>query len=151
MWPGHVHIFKGTSMFYPARIKPDGDGWMVSFPDIPEALTGGATHEDAIEMAKDALQTALEFYFDDKREIPEPSKLRKGLVAIELPTSVAAKVLLLNEMIKQKVRPAELARRLGTTSQEVNRLTQLRHATKIDGIDNALHALGKRLDLRAVD
>ena len=63
---------------------------------------------------------------------------------------MAAKVLLLNEMVKQKVRPSELAKRLSTTSQEVNRLTQLRHTTKIDGINSALHALGKRLEMRAV-
>ncbi|MEO8653699.1 MAG: type II toxin-antitoxin system HicB family antitoxin, partial [Ramlibacter sp.] len=83
-------------------------------------------------------------------EIPAPSRVKRGQVAIDLPASVAAKVLLLNEMITQKVRPSELARRLGTTAQEVNRLTQLSHATKIDGIDNALQALGKRLDIRAL-
>lgn len=137
-------------MYYPARVEPDGDGWMVSFPDIPEALTGGATREEVVDLAKDALQTALEFYFDDKREIPPPSKVKRGQIAIELPTSVAAKVLLLNEMIKQEVRPADLARRLGTTPQEVNRLTQLGHSTKIDGISNALLALGKRLELSTV-
>lgn len=137
-------------MFYPAKVEPDGNAWMVSFPDLPEALTAGSTRDEAIEMARDALTTALEFYFDDKRKIPAPSKLKRGQVAIELPASVAAKVLLLNEMIAQHVRPAELARRMGTTAQEVNRLTQLRHATKIDGIDIALHALGKRLELRAV-
>ena len=59
-------------------------------------------------------------------------------------------MLLLNEMVKQKVRPSELARRLGTTAQEVNRLTQLKHATKIDGIDQALSVLGKRLQITAV-
>lgn len=147
---GGVHRKAVEFMYYPARIEPDGDGWMVSFPNIPEALSGGATREEAMEFAKDALQTALEFYFDEKRKIPEPSKLKKGHVAIELPASVAAKVLLLNEMIKQQVRPADLARRLGTTPQEVNRLTQLGHATKIDRISNALLALGKRLELRAV-
>ena len=138
-------------MFYPAKAEPDGNGWMVSFPDIPEALTSGSTKEEAIEMAGDALTTALEFYFDDRREIPAPSKVKRGQVAIELPASVAAKVLLLNEMIVQRVRPAELARRLGTTAQEVTRLTQLRHSTKIDGINSALHALGKRLEMRAVE
>ena len=137
-------------MHYPALIKPDGDGWLVTFPDIPEALTAGSTHEEAIDMAKDALVTALEFYFDDKREIPAPSRVKRGQVAVDLPASVAAKVLLLNEMIAQNIRPSELARRLGTTAQEVNRLTQLSHATKIDGIDNALQALGKRLDIRAL-
>lgn len=59
-------------------------------------------------------------------------------------------MLLLNEMVKQKVRPSDLAKRLGTTPQEVNRLTQLTHTTKIDGIANALHALGKRLEIRPV-
>lgn len=101
-------------------------------------------------MAKDALVTALESYFDDRREISEPSKLKKGQESIELPASVAAKVLLLNEMVRQKVRPSDLARRMGTTAQEVNRLTKLRHSTKIDGIANALQALGKRLELRVV-
>jgi len=37
-----------------------------------------------------------------------------------------------------------------TTPQEVNRLTDVHHTTRIDGIAAALHALGKRLDLRAV-
>jgi antitoxin HicB len=138
------------AMRYPASIKPDGEGWMVSFPDIPEALTGGATHEEAMAMAGDALVTALEFYFDDKREIPPPSRVKRGQVAIDLAPSVAAKILLLNEMVRQKVRPAELARKMGTTAQEVNRLTQLRHATKIDGIGSALQALGKRLEIHVV-
>jgi antitoxin HicB len=137
-------------MKFPAVIKPDGDGWLVTFPDIPEALSAGSTWEEAVAMAKDAIVTSLEFYFDDKREIPEPSRVKKGQVGIELPASVAAKVLLLNEMIKQKVRPSELAKRLGTTAQELTRLAQLSHVTKIDGIDNALQALGKRLDIRAV-
>jgi antitoxin HicB len=52
-------------------------------------------------------------------------------------------------MLRQKVRPAELARRLGTSPQEVNRLTNLRHPTKIDRVDAALRALGKRLIVKA--
>ena len=90
-----------------------------------------------------------EFYFDDNRPVPLPSKAKRGQAVVELPPSVAAKVLLLNEMLRQKVRPVELARRIGTTKQEINRLTNLRHPTKIDRIDAALRALGKRLFLDA--
>ena len=61
------------------------------------------------------------------------------------------KVLLLNEMIAQNVRPAELARRLHTTPQEVNRLTNVRHTTRIDDIAAALRALGKHLEMRVVE
>jgi antitoxin HicB len=68
---------------------------------------------------------------------------------VELSPSIAAKVLLLNEMLRQRVRPIDLARRLGTTRQEVNRLTNLRHPTKIDRIDAALRTLGKRLFVEA--
>ena len=136
-------------MISPAVTTADGDGWLVAFPDIPEAPSAGNTWEEAVDMAGDALVTALEFYFADKREIPSPSRPKKGQVQVELPASVAAKVLLLNEMVKQKVRPSELARRLGTTAQEVNRLTQLKHTTKIDGIDQALSMLGKRLQITA--
>jgi hypothetical protein len=52
--------------------------------------------------------------------------------------------------LQQHVRPAELARRLKTTPQEVNRLTNVQHTSRIDGIAAALKALGKRLDMRTV-
>jgi antitoxin HicB len=39
---------------------------------------------------------------------------------------------------------------LGTSAQDVHRLTQLRHSTKIDGIESALQALGKRRQISAV-
>ena len=56
----------------------------------------------------------------------------------------------LNEMIAQNVRAAKLARRLHTTPQEINRLTNVRHTTRIDGIAAALQALGKHLDIRVI-
>ncbi len=134
---------------YPARLYKDGKFITVSFPDIPEAHTFGNNRVHALAMAKEALELAMEFYFDDMRPVPMPSKPRRGQAVVELAPSVAAKVLLLNEMLRQKVRPIDLARRLGTTKQEVNRLTNLRHPTKIDRIDQALRALGKRLFVEA--
>ena len=136
-------------MKFPVILTPDEEagGFVVTFPDIPEAITQGETLDEALKMAQDALETALEFYFDDKRAIPRPSKPKRGQHTVVLPPSLAAKVLLLNEMLAQNVRPAELARLLHTTPQEVNRLTNLRHTTRIDGIDSALRALGKRLEV----
>lgn len=133
---------------YPARIVRDGDGFMVSFPDIPEALTQAATREEALEMAADALTTAMDFYFEDRRHVPAPSQAKRGQVLVDLPASVAAKVLLLNELIAQGMRNAELARLMNVSPQEVSRLTDLHHATKVDAIDAALQTLGKRLELR---
>ena len=131
------------------RDKKDG-GFVVTFKDVPEAITQGDTVPQALAAAKEALESAMDFYFEDKRAVPAPSKPKRGQHVMELPASLSAKVLLLNEMIAQNVRPAELARRLKTTPQEVNRLTNVRHTTRIDSIAAALQALGKQLELRAV-
>jgi antitoxin HicB len=130
---------------YAARITPDDAGFTVTFRDIPEALTSGATREEALEMAADALALAMDFYFEDRRPVPLPSNAKRGETRVALPASLSAKVLLLNEMIVQQITPAELARRLHTRPQEVNRVIDLGHTTKIDTIAAALVALGKRL------
>jgi antitoxin HicB len=136
---------------YPANFKPqDEGGFVVTFPDIPEAITQGEDVADTMVHAADVLESALDWYLEDGRPIPAPSKPKRGQYMIELPASLSAKVLLVNEMVAQKVRPAELARRLKITPQEVTRLIDVHHTTKIDGIAVALKALGKTLEMRAV-
>jgi antitoxin HicB len=136
---------------YPAHLEPQPEGgFTVTFPDVPEAITQGEDVDDALLHAADVLESALDFYIEAGRAIPMPSKARRGQRVVELPASYAAKVLLLNEMAVQKVRPAELARRLKVTLQEVNRLIDWRHTSKIDGIAQALKVLGKTLEIRAV-
>jgi len=135
---------------YPAKIARDGDGYVVTFPDIPEAITGASTQADAFEMAVDALTTAMDFYFEDRRPVPPPSMLKRGQIAVDLPLSISAKVLLLNEMVAQGKNPVELARQMSVRPQEVTRLLDLHHPTKIDTVSAALKALGRRLDLQLV-
>ena len=98
-------------------------------------------------MAVDALRTAMDFYFEDRRPVPAASTLRTDEEEIELPPSIAAKVLLLNELIEQGIAPAELARRMGIAKQEVTRIIDLHHSTKIDTIAAALSAAGRSLEL----
>jgi antitoxin HicB len=138
-------------MYYPAKLTRQSVGnYAVRFPDVPEALTLGDTVEEALRHAADALESALDFYFEHNRPVPMPSAPKRGHHLVELPTSAAAKVLLFNELLAQQVRPAELARRLSLPRQNVNRLLDLRHPTKIDSIAAALKALGKTLEIQAV-
>ena len=134
-------------MLYPAKLKAEGRDYVVTFRDIPEAITQGNTREEAIAMAADALATAIAFYFEDHRPVPMPSKTQGSEVDIRLPASLSAKVLLLNEMLARNVTPSELARRMGTSPQVVNRIMDISHTTKIDTIADAFQAIGARLDL----
>ena len=68
-------------------IGPDyyiSDGFVVTFRDVPEANTQGDTFIEALEMAQDALKTAMEFYDEDAKPRPKPSEPQQGDVMIEL-------------------------------------------------------------------
>ncbi len=118
---------------------------MVSFPDIPEALTQGDTREEALEMGLDALITSFDFYFEDNQRVPAPGDITGDFV--EVPASVAAKVLMLNAFLDSGLTQVELASRMGVKKQEVTRIFDLHHSTKIDTIQKALSALGRRLEM----
>ncbi len=134
-------------MQYPATFTKLDDGYGVTFRDIPEAITQGATYNEAVEMAEDALVTAMDFYFEDNRPVPIASNPQDDEVMVSLPLSIWAKVLLLNALLDSHVSQAELARRMGIKKQQVTRIVNLEHTTKIDTLEKAFKALNKRLDL----
>jgi antitoxin HicB len=139
-------------MKFPAKFEPDPDdgGFVVTFRDIPEATTQGDDEADATAMAEDVLISSIEYYLDKKRPIPAPSPLQPGEKLIAIPAIAAAKVLLLNEMLTQKIGPSELARRMGTIPQNVNRLIDVRHTSKLESVEQAFSAMGKHLELSLV-
>lgn len=67
---------------YPCKLTDDEDGGLVAtFPDVPEAITGGRDLDEALAEAEDALAVALEGYVLEGRDIPTPSP-----VAIDQPS-----------------------------------------------------------------
>ena len=93
---------------YPAFFAPaEEGGFVVTFPDVPEAITQGEDLADAIAMAKDALETALSFYLDEGKDLPKPSR-PKGKHARMVPASlsVATKLAHYAEMRRAGVRKA---------------------------------------------
>ena len=58
-------------MEYPARFVRDkvSGGFVVTFPDVPEAITEGETFEAAMLMAQEALELALALH-EHSRDLP---------------------------------------------------------------------------------
>jgi antitoxin HicB len=136
---------------YPAKLAVDTNGtYRVTFPDIPEATSVGGDRHEALVKGLDALESAIDAYFDKKRQIPAPSKPKKGQPVVTLPALVVSKVLLANEMIRQGIRKSELARRLNVYMPQVDRLLDPRHSSKLDAIEAAFDKLGKRLEVSIV-
>ena len=90
-------------LVWPADLERQEDGSiLVSFPDIPEALTEGATEAEALIEAQDCVIAALGGYVEGRHPIPAPSPVR-GRTSVALPVLVAAKIALYDAMHEQGV------------------------------------------------
>ena len=132
-------------LVWPADLQRQEDGSiLVSFPDIPEALTEGATEAEALVEAQDCVIAALGGYVESRHPIPAPSPVR-GRTSVALPVLVAAKIALYGAMHEQGIGNTALAERLGLSEGAVRRLIDLDHRSHIGQVETALHALGQRL------
>ena len=131
---------------YPCQLTPDEDGGLVAtFPDVPEAITGGDDRTEALAMAEDALATALAGYVHEKWEIPTPSEPVDGQFSVPVPSVVAAKLALYSAMRAQRITKVELAERLGVTESAVRKLTNPDHRSHMSQVQRALREVGRRL------
>ncbi|MDI6600806.1 type II toxin-antitoxin system HicB family antitoxin [Calorimonas adulescens] len=62
-----------SAVFEPGNIK----GYVITFPDLPGCITEGDTLEDALAMAKDALELHLYGMEEDGNFIPQPTPPEK--------------------------------------------------------------------------
>ncbi len=133
---------------YPVTLANDGDTLLVTFVDVPEAITFGADEAEALLNAVDALEAGLSFYVDARKPLPVPSKARRGQKTVRPSALECAKLGVYQAMMDQGIRKAELARRLGWHMPQVDRLFDLRHASKMEQIEAAANVLGKQIEVR---
>ena len=132
---------------YPVKLLKDtNDTILVDVPDVPEAHTFGEDREEALLRAPDAIESALLCYIDLRRDIPMPRATSKGPF-VTLPALTEAKVALYTAMRTAKIGKAELARRLNCHLPQVDRLLDLRHASRLDQLEAAFRALGRQLSI----
>ena len=131
---------------YPCTLTPEEEGGLlVTFPDVPEALTCGDDRGDALAMAKDALAVALAGYVHERRDIPAPSATAKGMELVPLPPVIAAKLALYTAMRAEGITKVALAARLGLSEAAVRKLLDPDHRSHIGPVEKALKAVGRTL------
>ena len=133
-------------LVYPITLEEDDGSVLATSPDFPELTTFGDDREEALARTVHALEEAIAARIHDRRDIPAPSR---GETCAVLPTLTSVKVMLYQGMREQGIGKAELARRLGWHMPQVDRLLDLRHRSRLDKMDAALAAIGRRLYVTA--
>ncbi len=137
-------------MDYSVVLGRDDEGAvLVTFPDFPEARTTGEYEADALARARQTLSALLGTYIQQRRRIPTPSPHAGPVITV--PLLVEAKVRVYEAMQEGGVGRADLARRLRWHRPQVDRLLNVQHASRLDQLEAAIAALGRRFRLNVED
>ena len=139
------------SFLYPARLRRSGGRVVVSFRDLPEALTEGDSRRDALAAAEDCIEEAIAGRLRRGDPVPPPSPPATGEVIVVLPTRMAFKAALVMALGRASVTRKRLAVRLRCNEREVDQLLDPRHRSELSRLQQALSVLGKRfiIEMRA--
>jgi antitoxin HicB len=143
------------TLAYPIELDIEDDGVTVTFPDLPEAITGTpalapgeaqATTAEyvaaALALAADCLEEVIAWRIASSEDIPTPSKAARGQRVVACPAPVANKAALYLAMRAAGLTRVALAERLGVHEKEVRRMLDPRHATRAERIDAGVRACG---------
>jgi antitoxin HicB len=135
----------------PVNLRRSGKTFLVRFPDLPEALTEGATREEAMENAFDCLEEAIASRIAEHEDIPSPGFLKDGFApAVALSALMSAKAALYLARREAGLSNVQLAKRLDLDERQVRRLQDPATSSRLPEIDRAIDALGQRLEVRLV-
>ncbi len=138
---------------YPVDLTPDDNGTMlVTFPDVPGAITYGEDEGEALANAVDALESILSVLITDRRDIPAPSPAR-GRKTVSPSLLGRLKIAVYRAMRARGWRKADLARAMQLNPRQIDRLLDLRHSSTITQLAQGLAACGARVEvnLRRLD
>ena len=137
---------------FAARFERDPEGgYLVTFPDVPEAITGGATMAEAKTNAAEALGLALRGIVGLGRPLPSSTTWGKDLHPISVEPYAAMKLALVEAFRESGISKTELAARLGKAESEARRILDPDHPTKLATMQAALAALGKTVIITVRD
>lgn len=132
---------------YPAHIAKDNDAYLVSFPDLENVITYGASIEEALANAEEALNGCLESDFERNFAIPDPSASDSPEMH-QIPVSPHIAVAIILRKLRADRSQIDIARQLHISYQVYQRLENPRKANPtIKTLEKVARVFGKRVEL----
>ena len=132
-------------MFYYCTIEKEGKEYIVQFPDMPNVVTCGFSKDEALAMAKEALDGCLEADISQGNTIPRPS-FKKGY-----PITVANHITVAMQLreLRGSQSQTDIAKKLGLSYQAYQRLENPRKSNPtIKTLERIAHIFGQELNVQ---
>jgi len=133
---------------FPATFSPDQDGgFVVTFSDLPEAITQGDSIEQCLSEASDCLAEAIAARIDDNLDLPLPSQTTQQQYLIPVPLEIGWKAEVYSLMQKTGVTASVLASWLDVDKDKVRRLISPKYTVDETFAKKALNTILTKLEL----
>jgi antitoxin HicB len=138
------------------NLTPDDNGtFLVTSPTLGEVTSFGEDEEDAKAHGRDALIEAFAARMKAGQDIPgdwvdNPPQKGVSTVFVDIPTLVVLKVDLYRLCRGEGITRADLVRRLDWPRESVDRLFRLDHLSRLDQLEAAAKAVGRRVAVELV-
>jgi antitoxin HicB len=128
--------------------QQEGGEFLVTFPELEEAMTEGSSLEEALFNAEEALTLTLEGRIDEGQDVPRPVEDAEILPPLYLVfPSPKVQAALLVRLIRSEKSLAELARSLETSWPAASRLEDPHHWSSLRQLTRVAEVFGGRLVL----
>ncbi len=134
---------------FPARLVADQEdgGFVVTFPDLPEAITQGETKAQCLSEASDCLAEAIAARIDEEMVIPLPSSRTNQQYLIPVPIEIAWKAEVYSAMWQYRITTSRLASWLDVDKEKIRRLINPRYTIDQKFAERALQTILKQLEI----
>jgi antitoxin HicB len=130
---------------YNCKIEKEDDMLMVQFPDMPNIQTFGYSQEEALAMAKEALDGVLEADISHGNSIPEPAY--KGGYPVIVANHIVVALQL--RTLRGDQSQSDIAKKLGLSYQAYQRLENPRKSNPtIKTLERIAHIFGRELNVQ---
>jgi len=133
---------------YSARVKKGGNGYLVTFRDLDNVFTEGATLESAIFNAREALDGVLASMLEHSLDIPIPTVTRKGEYEIPVGLEISAPLSLYLIRKRMNLTMAQVAAALGVTYQRYQSIEKPGSNITAKTLQAAAAAMGAVVELK---
>jgi antitoxin HicB len=139
-----------TTVFYRVQLtQAESRLWHVRVPDFPQARSTASSKAEALRRASEMLLAVIDDYVRARQVIPEGNTAPLPGPCVRVPALVAAKVALHNEMRRRGLRKSAMRQRLKWHRPQIDRLLDVRYASKMEQVEKAFDALGLELVVAA--